>query len=157
MAGRDKPQKSRNYSWLITSDATTPYHKGQIADLRAICLSPPDPPWALAIATSGQKVIVYRTPVNVDNSGWLSVQLEDRAIHYTAVALSQAIETASRIVRLSGKPALLQPCSHSLYDRLCDEYGDKDTDWIVDRWFNRQSDPVLVLAAYLSPSKGDLT
>ena len=54
MTGRDKPQKTRNFSWLATNSIATPYTKADINFLRELCINPPSAPWGLALAESGQ-------------------------------------------------------------------------------------------------------
>lgn len=65
IAGKEKLQKFRNYSWHITRSHATPLTKANKTEIATLLLNPPNEPWAFAIAESGQKHLAYRTPANV--------------------------------------------------------------------------------------------
>ncbi len=145
MPGRDKPQKTRNWSWLITASVARPL--GDIASIRNACLAPPSEPWALAIAVSGQKHVLFRTAANDGEP--FTVQLETQAVTYTIAALTARLELAKRIAAASGKPALTNGLNTGLAMRLLDSLPMTD----IDDWFSRAAEPINQLAAHICNSK----
>ncbi len=74
-AGKDKPQKMRNYSHFVKGGEWTPYSKGDKAGMRSMLLTPPFPELA-AIADSGQKHIVFKARRNApgQSAGWVLLE-----------------------------------------------------------------------------------
>jgi CRISPR type IV-associated protein Csf1 len=147
--GRDKPQKTRNWSWLISDSAAEPI--GQIARLRDVCLSPPPPPWALAIAVSGQKHLIWRTTVNLDNS-IVVVQMELERVVYRPQELRDRLALAMRICAASGKPCLTEDADTGLCMRLMDAGLTEEE---INDWFDRAAEPINQLAAHICPPKDE--
>ena len=100
--GKSKPQKTRNYSWLIESDKQTPLTKADKRRIADVLLSPPDPPWALALAESGQRHLLHRTQINRDSEPPYTVQLELESIHYEPCGLASRMDLARRVVAKVG-------------------------------------------------------
>jgi CRISPR type IV-associated protein Csf1 len=148
MVGRDKPQKTRNWSWLITSTRAVPL--GDIAAIRLACLAPPEPPWALAIAVSGQKHVIFRTPANLGCDP-CSVQLESQTVVYRLGDLHARLALAKRICGASGKPALTGRLDAGLALRLFDAVSESD----IHDWFSRAVEPINQLAAHICPPKSE--
>ena len=154
--GRDgKPQKVRNYSWLVTANSAIAFTKADKADLRRACLDPPPPPFALAIAETGQKHVLFRTPVNV-SSDPITVQLDAASITYRRADLAGRIDLAARLAPTIGVSRLLGALSTGAVLRLIDDRGDEALAWI-DEWIRVQGEPLSRLAVFLTPSDGDLT
>lgn len=147
MPGRDKPQKVRNWSWLVTAHAMTPLM--DIASVRAACLAPPADPWALTIAVSGQKHLLFRAPANSGDGAVVAVQLETQTVRYTIDALHARLTLAKRIAAATGKMALTEPLNSGLVLRLLDALRMDD---IAD-WFSRAAEPINLLAAHICPPK----
>lgn len=146
MPGRDKPQKTRNWSWLVTSSDAKPL--GDIAAIRAACLAPPSKAWALAIAVSGQKHVLFRTPANVGEEPF-AIQLEAQTVLYRLADLRSRLALAKRIAAASGKPALTAPLDTGLAMRVletCTEQQLKD-------WFDHAAEPINQLCAHICPTK----
>lgn len=151
MPGHDKPQKARNYSWLITPCSATPYSKAQIPALRRICLEPPAPPYAIAIATSGQKHVIFKTPV-CHSPHRVVVCLEGEVVDFTPDEFAERMALVTRIVANTGKPALAGEPDVSMAMRIfdaCGEAGMHD----FDTWKLVWSQPLSRLAVFLAPSK----
>ena len=146
MPDRDKPQTRRNWSWLLTAAQATPL--SDIASIRSACLSPPAFPWALAIAVSGQKHVIFRTPANLGGTSF-AVGFETIVVNYTVHGLSARIELAKKIAAASGKPALTAPLDTSLAMRLLATC----TELEINDWFSRAAEPINQLAAFLCPPK----
>lgn len=64
--GKDKPQKMQNYSHIVLRGEWYPLHKGQKAEILALLRQSPE---LVAISTSGQKHVVFRT-----RPGWWQVE-----------------------------------------------------------------------------------
>lgn len=152
MPGRDKPQKTRNYSWLFRErKKPVPYTKADLATLRKLCLKPPAGRWALSLAESGQKHIIYRTPVNL-GGGVVAVQLELRTVWYRPAELARRLPVCDRIAAAIGKPVLAGPLDFGAEMRFADYFG-ADQFSIVQPYNAGWNDPVWRLAAFLSLGK----
>lgn len=149
--GKDKPQKMRNYSWLITSESVEPYNKSDVAELRRLCLDPPAPPFALAIAVSGQKHILYHTLVCEDAAAPL-VSLEGEPISYSPTELAERLDLVTQLVAAAGKPALADGPGTSLAIAVMDRYAD-DGEAMFKQWQRIWSEPLSALARFLAPPK----
>ena len=53
----------RMNSWVITAESAVAANKSHLAELRAACLSPPPPPYAIVVSESGQTHQIYRAKV----------------------------------------------------------------------------------------------
>lgn len=155
LAGKEKLQKRRNYSWLVTGKAMVPYGKGDIGPLRKICLDPPSEPWCLAIAVSGQKTILYRAPVNVVRP-ICAVLLEEQIVHFEPSQLGAVLDQAEPIVRHIGRPALKGGRCLKVYQSLYTTSGREQADQAFS-WYDNANDPLYLLAAHLAPTKKELT
>lgn len=150
MAGRDKPQKTRTYSWLVTSGRMTPATKGQIPLIRSWCVDPPAPPFAICIATSGQKQLLYRTPVNFDTVA-VTVCMEGEHIEYQAHDLSYALDLADRISAACGKMVLSAPLAVMATARIFDYWTEGER--FAREWSVIQPTPMGRLISFLALPK----
>jgi hypothetical protein len=50
-----KSQKTRLYSWLFSASGRTAYTKAHLRKITWLIIAPPDPPFGIVLATSGQK------------------------------------------------------------------------------------------------------
>lgn len=149
--GAEKPAKRRNFSWLLTEAAAVPLTKRELDQIRAACLTPPLAPWALTIADSGQKQLLYRTPVNLSCES-VTVQLETERVSFRPSDLQARLDLAARLVPGLGK------------SRLCEDYWpagmmlkladiEPDAEALVEAWLRVRGEPLSRLAAFLVPSK----
>lgn len=146
ITGKDKLQKTRNYSWLIESGKQTPYTKAHKEELTALLLSPPDPPWALALADSGQKHLLHRTPLNMNADGPYAVQLETETIEYTPQSLADRMQLAKQIVAAVGHKNAAE-----ISAGMAIAAG-----WeLTEQWEQVLSEPLTKLALFLTPSQKD--
>lgn len=144
-------QKRRNYSWLITAGRAVALTKANLPELRTPCFAPPEPPWALAIAASGQKQLLYRTPVNYDRE-LITVQLETERVTFRPAELAERYAQAEALVPGLGKTKLLDGYwPTGLVLRLASLYPDADQR--LDRWRQVCGEPLSRLAAFLVPGK----
>jgi CRISPR type IV-associated protein Csf1 len=101
IAGKEKPQKFRNYSWHISRSKATPMTKANKREMTGLLLEPPSEPWAFAIAESGQKHLVYRTPANLGDGPFV-VRLEDELVVYSPRSLRDRIDLCRAVVAVVG-------------------------------------------------------
>lgn len=142
IAGRDKLQKTQIYSWLIEEGKQTPYLKSHKSEIREHLLSPPAAPWAFAIAESGQKHLVYRTPVNLELP--YIVRLEMELVAYRPEDLKARIDLAKRVIAAVGHKGAAKPSVV-----LAIVAGGE----LAEEWFEVCSEPLTRLALYVCPSK----
>lgn len=142
--GKDKLQKTRNYSWLIQSGKQTPMTKANKAELTALLLSPPEPPWALALAESGQKHLLFRTPVNTDNAPPHAVQLETDTIVYTPDSLRERMTLARQVVAAVGHKGAAEISAGMA---IAAGYE------LTEQWEQVIGEPLTKLAMFLTPGQ----
>lgn len=144
MPGKEKPQKTRNYGWFIRPGVDPePVNKGSKSRIGEILLDPPKPPWALALPTSGQKHLLYRTPVN-RNPDTHCVALETEKVWYTVPDLRQRIALCREVVARVGHRGASELSAGvviGLGRELCGE------------WLTVRDEPMTRLALYVTPSQ----
>jgi len=148
-ARRRKGQRVRQYSWIITRHYRRAATKAHIAHLRQAVLDPPDPPFAIVLADSGQKQLLFRAPVAFDRDIY-PLMLEDEVILVDRYELPQRIETVKRLIAALGKPALFEPFGTSHAIRTY-EYHQDDSPLV--EWGQIRAEPLSRLAAWLAPNK----
>lgn len=141
--GKDKPQKFRNYSWFITREKSTPLTKANKVEIQRLLLSPPSEPWAFAIAESGQKHLVYRTPANVGAEPFL-VRLEDELIAYFPPQLMDRIDLCRLVVGKIGHKGANDPSVSSAIAMGYELYG---------LWEAVYREPLTRMALFVTPGK----
>jgi len=142
--GKDKLQKTRNYSWLVEAEKQTPYTKANKADIAAILLDPPQPPWAFAIAESGQKHLLFRTPVNVEPQPPYAVQLELETIAYQPDELRQRMQLARQVVAKVG---------HKGASEITAGFAIAAGVELTEQWERVIGEPLTQLALFVTPSQ----
>lgn len=83
----------RNYSILATKDEL--FHPSR-DELREILLSPPEPPFVLCIAATGQKWLHFKAKVNYSNKR-ISVQFEDINVVVKPIGFKTVIELVEEL------------------------------------------------------------
>lgn len=141
----------RMFTWLVTKEKVQAASKAHLAWIRATCLAPPSPPWGLSIAVSGQKQLLYLGVVNHD-SGRNVVTLEGRRVAYSAPELQHAVDAATLVSGVCGRPAMeaLPTWSHRF--ALHEEFGERGTD-LAEWWAGSIGSPLFGLASFICPSK----
>jgi hypothetical protein len=141
----------RMYSWILFPDHKLAGTKAHMKEWREILLNPPDPPFAIILAESGQKQLIFRAPIAMDKACF-SILLEDEAIEVIPELLKERIEMCTPICAALGKPALEGDISFSSYTRYQEYYGEIES---FEKWLAIRSEPLSRLAAWLSKSKED--
>jgi hypothetical protein len=143
-------QRVRGYSWVITSAAAQAATKAHIDRLRALCVGPPAPPFAIILSDSGQTHQLYRGAVNHDRSR-VVVTLEAERVEYNPADLAGLLAVAGKYAAATGKPALSEPISAHGAMKVIGRYRDGES--ILEAWNNRWSTPPGRLAAWLCPNR----
>ncbi len=152
--GEDQPrEKSRvcSYSWLLFEDRYIALTKAHIHVIREFLLSPPDCVWGLAIASSGQKNIVWRGQSNHDKSACV-ILLEEEEISFIPSDLQERLDLAISICAISGKPALKENPTQQIFSACLEKYGNIDA---AEKWKKVWCQPLSRLAAFICPRKDD--
>lgn len=91
VTGYEKPQRLRTHSHFVTVREWEVLSKKQKARMRDILLNPPEEHWAFVIAVSGQKHLLFRTPVNSSREQY-SVQFEEVHVRVARTLLARDLE-----------------------------------------------------------------
>lgn len=142
----------RAFSWVVMADRAVAASKAHLDRLRALCLDPPPPPWAIVLSDSGQKHLLYRGVVNHDPGSPFVVTLEAERIAYRPDDLADLLAVAGRYCAATGKPALSEPIAARAGMAVLGRYPDLGES-ILDAWGRAWSTPIGRLAAWLCPAK----
>lgn len=77
--GRDRPQRMQNYSHLVVGGRWHAMTKSDQSPAVDVLLHPPSGPWFLGLTTTGQKHMIFRTPVNHGGNRWY-VRFEEQVV-----------------------------------------------------------------------------
>lgn len=91
--GKDKPQRMQNYSHIVLRGEWYPLHKGQKAEILELLRQGPE---LVAIGTSGQKHVVFRT-----RPGWW--QVEEQSVRPDLRALDECLVLISKLYAIFSK------------------------------------------------------
>lgn len=141
----------RMYSWVLTLDKKLAATKAHIAILRETILNPPEPPFAIILADSGQKQLIFRAPVSMSREIF-PVMLEDDVIEVSPERLLDRLTLTLPVVAALGKPALTGEISTSSYIQFEKYHGNIDA---LEKWLEVKNEPLSRLAAWLSKNKED--
>ncbi len=140
----------RMYSWVITANQRWAATKSHIAQLREVILNPPEPPFVIVLADSGQKQLLFRAPVAYDKNRF-PVMLEELVVDVYVSELSRALDAADALAEAIGKPALLAPNTMSLWIACEAHHGTTEP---MEAWGEWKNTPTGKLAAWLAKAKG---
>lgn len=147
----DRSKQPRLFSWVITRYSATSIGKGKIAEIRAACLAPPEPPYSIVVSASGQKHLIYLAPINYSRDV-VTVQFELDRVTYRPDELQSRLSLCAAISAAGGKPSLADAPTSRVASALADYYADFDPLLI---WFDIWAEPLSRLAAHLTPKMED--
>jgi len=139
----------RMYSWILFTDHKLAGTKAHIKEWRELLANPPEPPFAVILADSGQKQLIFRAPIAMSKKCF-SILLEDECIEVIPEQLAERLEMCTPICAALGKPALQGEISFSSYTRYNEYHGEIET---LEKWLAIRDQPLSRLAAWLSLSK----
>lgn len=144
-------QKIRNYSWMITATSRVACNKSHLTLIRATCLSPPTPPFALVLSDSGQKHLLYRGFVCQSQSHVVAT-LEAERIDYTPRDLFARIALCETLIAATGKPALESAPGAVFGMRVLERYARRGEE-LLNEWAMVREQPLSRLAQWLARKK----
>ena len=139
----------RFFSWVLESERRRAFSKRHLDFAREICLNPPEPPFSIILADSGQKQLIFRAAVNYERENY-SLLLEDKEVIVNVCILKDYLEKAAKVSAAIGKVALTAPDQFVNWKNVIDLYGDEGP---LLEWVKIYSTPLGELAAWLCPGK----
>ena len=139
----------RIYSWILTENKKLAMTKKHMKVLRRIFLNPPQTPFSIILADSGQKQLIFRAPVNHDRNVF-SIMLEEKTIEVNRVLLKIYLDKAVIVSAAIGKIALKKPDQFINYKNVIEKYGSEVP---LVEWLEIYSSPLGELVAWLCPGK----
>lgn len=147
----DRANRPRQWCWIISRQSARWCGRTD-AVLADACLHPPEPPFAIVIAISGQKHLIYRAPVNFSRDT-VTVQMELDRVTFSPTQLRERMNLVGRVVAAAGKPAAQVPPAISLAIRIGQYWTDSEL--VIGAWTRLWSEPLSRLAAFLTPKMED--
>lgn len=143
-------QRTRSYSWILNGKKTIAATKAHISLIRNYCLNVKDKMFAIILAESGQKHLLYRSFVNM-NTNYIKLSLEEEVIEYEKSELKNRIDFCKKIIRFTGKPSLKEKITINMAEKIITNY--KDGENILEKLELVQKEQLTKLAVWLSPNK----
>lgn len=140
----------RMFSWVVTPTSCMAASKSHLAWLRETCLEPPQPPFGIVLADSGQKQLLYAGVVSFDRRN-PTITLEGERISYIPGSLRQRIRLMMHVAAATGKPVLGERLGVMGVANLMARYRAAET--IYETYESVRTEPLSRLAAWLCPNK----
>ena len=139
----------RLYSWVMSEKEMLTASKTHIFLLREKILNPPAPPFAIVLADSGQKQIIFRCPIAYDTD-FYPLQFEEETIVIDIAKLKKLLKIADMISAACGKIVLKSAPSQMMSMAVYKYYGSVQ---LVEQWIDEYATGLGQLAAWLAKSK----
>lgn len=140
----------RSWSWVITASWAKAGSKANMDQLRAACVEPPVPPFALVLSDSGQKQLLYRGVVCHSREHVIAT-LEGEKVEYGPASLVARLDLCGRLVAATGKPALGEPPNQRFAAAVVGRYANGED--LIGEWVSCWEEPLSRLAAWLCGNK----
>jgi hypothetical protein len=141
-------QKTRLYSWIFSASGRIAYTKAHLKKITEIIMNPPEPPFGIVLASSGQKQLLFRSVIAWNQSRF-PVMLEEEIITISPEELHSKMLLAAEVTAAIGKPSLSEmEFTHAV--RYFDYYGNLEK---FGLWKKEMHSPINRLALYLSPAQ----
>jgi len=85
----DRPQKIRGYSHFVIDGQWHVFTKSHKREMRQLLCAPPNGDWLAVVADSGQKHLVFRSPISIGSNA--VVQFELKQVRYEPPALNALV------------------------------------------------------------------
>lgn len=139
----------RMFSWVITKDSNVAYSKAHIQKLRAVVLNPPEPPFSIVIAVSGQKQLLFRSIVSEQKDNF-PILFEDTVVYIELDMFNYALDLATNVSASIGKMALRDEPSYASGIRYFESYNNMNK---YLEWFENYQRPLFQVAAFFCEPK----
>lgn len=143
-------QHMQGYSWLIFDNIAHAATKAHLDRIRALCLNPPQPPFAVVLSDSGQTHQLYRGVVNHGRET-VVVTLEGLKVACRPDELRDRLALCGKLVAATGKPAMAEPVSTRFAVAVAEYFRDGVS--LVEEWERVREQPLSRLSAWLCPNK----
>ena len=135
----------RNFSWVITKDKNIAYSKSHIQSLREKIVNPPEPPFAIVVAVSGQKQLLFRSVVSNSTDNY-PILFEDENVTVSISELNDILALATKICAALGKINLRASYDYSMSIKYFEVYKYMK-DFIL--WYENNTKQLFRLASFL--------
>jgi hypothetical protein len=139
----------RMYSWILSQSGNKAFSKRHLDFARSIIVDPPNPPFSIILADSGQKQLIFRAPVNYDKKSFV-VLLEEKEISVFPYTIKKYLEIAVLVSAACGKKSLTDPDQFNNWKNVIEMYRSEIP---LVEWIKIYLSPMGELAAWLCPGK----
>lgn len=139
----------RLYSWILSNKSNVAANKGHMKYLRESILSPPEPPFAIVLADSGKKQIIFRCPVSMSRDGY-PLQWEEELLIINTAELYKYLTMADKCSAACGKMGLAACEDQQFVSNVYKYYG---STVVFEEWQEVYGKPLARLAAWLAKPK----
>lgn len=153
LRAENREDQPRLYSWVLTDLSAKRYTKANLTELSTACLNPPEPPYAIVLAMSGQKHLLFKSSPCFDPV-MAAIDLEGERVEYLPADLSNRITLCKRIAVACGKPTLSEYNPASMSIQLSNYWQEWQS--LADQWKSVRGEPLSRLATFLTPGKDAL-